>query len=144
MTPTPDKTNALRVNAQGQAGDLMPMEEIAQLELAASQRSKSVEPAMTGALPIAGTHTVLTVGAAAQLLTATTGWVALNAAANYVVIDCETDAIRYTLDGTAPTGSIGYKLYAGFKGLVLNRAEVAVCKVIRVTTDAALQISQFK
>ena len=78
----------------------------------------------------------ITVSSAALPLTA-------NLADSYsdALITVETDAVRFWLDGTAPTASLGHKLDVGDVLVLTGRAELDGFRVIRVTTDATLRVS---
>lgn len=85
----------------------------------------------------------LTVGvAAATLLSLVTGN-AFNARTTVVMLSVETDALRITLDGTAPTATKGHLLNPG-KIVMLTRAEADAAKMIRVTTDSKIQVSEYR
>lgn len=60
---------------------------------------------------------------------------------NYALITVETDAVRFWLDGSAPTASVGHLLNVGDSVLLEGRAEVDRFRVIRVTADATLRVS---
>lgn len=91
--------------------------------------------------PVAGTvHTAATVSS-----TAVTGpsLLALAALTEFVVIQVNTDTVRHTLDGTAPTTSLGF-LRAVNEVRVMSASEWNNSKFIRVTNDATLQIAQMR
>lgn len=82
----------------------------------------------------------LTVGNAAAALTSL---LTLHAQTQYVLLNVETAAIRLTLNGTAPTSTLGFN-YATATEILLSRAEALTCQVIRATAaDGALQAAQF-
>jgi len=87
-----------------------------------------------GILSVAGT-----VSNAAVLLSSKA---ALEPGTELVIVQVTTNALRYTVDGTAPTAALGFLVPAnGF--FQLNRTQFAACKIIRVTNDADLTVSQF-
>lgn len=82
----------------------------------------------------------VTVGAAAVALTAL---ITLHAATQVVLIAVETAAVRYTVNGTTPTATLGFAAVAG-QFIRLTRNEADVAKFIRSTgSDAALQAAQY-
>jgi hypothetical protein len=83
----------------------------------------------------------LTVGAAAAALT---GLATLHADTKVVLIAVETAAVRYTVNGTTPTSTLGFAALAG-QFIRLTRQEADAAKFIRSTgSDAALQVAQYK
>lgn len=82
-----------------------------------------------------------TVGAVAAALTAL---ITLHADTKVVLIAVETAAVRYTVNGTVPTGTLGFAAVAG-QFIRLTRQEADVAQFIRSTgADAALQAAQFR
>lgn len=53
----------------------------------------------------------------------------------------ETDSIRFTLDGTIPTSSVGHLLNNGQNLTIKNPADIAGFRAIRVTGDASLKVT---
>lgn len=82
-----------------------------------------------------------TVTSSAALLTSLLG-TALHAATDVVQISVETDAIRICPTGTVPTSTLGILVYPG-QSIELTRAEADAARVIRVTTNATLQVAQY-
>jgi hypothetical protein len=82
-----------------------------------------------------------TVTSSASLLTALLG-TALHTKTDMVQIAVETDAVRMCPSGTVPTASLGAILYPG-QIIELTRAEADAARVIRVTTNATLQVIQY-
>lgn len=64
--------------------------------------------------------------------------------ADYAMITVETDCIRFWDDTTAPTGSAGHLVCAGGTFYVWGFKNLRDLRMIRVTTDATLQISYFR
>lgn len=85
----------------------------------------------------------LTVSSAAITLLSLISGNAWHIATNAVQMSVETDQIRICPDGTTPSATKGHLLNAG-QVLWLSRAEADLAKVIRVTTDAKIQVSEFK
>lgn len=82
----------------------------------------------------------LTVGSAAALLTSLC---TLHADTQKVLISVETTALRFTVNGTTPTSTLGINLSAG-TAVQLSRAEAAACLLIRATgSDSAIQVAQY-
>jgi hypothetical protein len=83
-----------------------------------------------------------TTGPTASKLTKTaTGSFAMSAAR--VLFTVETDSIRIRFDGTNPDATTGHLLTAG-STFTLNGVEnISNLKMIRVTTDATVQITYF-
>jgi hypothetical protein len=52
----------------------------------------------------------------------------------------ETDQIRFTLDGTTPTSTIGILLNPGQRLTIKNPEDISNFQAIRVTTDASLKV----
>lgn len=91
--------------------------------------------------PISGTtHTAATVSNSVvtgpSLLT-------LAATTEFVVMQVNTDTVRHTFDGTAPTTSLGF-LRAVNEVRVMSKSEWNNSKFIRVTNDATLQLAQMR
>lgn len=59
-------------------------------------------------------------------------------------ISIETDQVRYTLDGTAPTSSLGHILEAGDILQLIGRDMIVKLRMIRVTTNAAVSVTYFR
>lgn len=91
------------------------------------------------AAPVEGPLTVS--NTAVTLLSLLAGG-ALHTNTRFVRVSCETDDVRLTIDGATPTATKGRKLLADSSRL-LSRNEADLCKAIRITTDAALQIEQY-
>lgn len=67
---------------------------------------------------------------------------------NYANMECkevfctlETDDIRFTIDGTTPTSSIGHLLKSGESLTIDNVTDIKGFRAIRVTTDASLKVT---
>jgi hypothetical protein len=56
-------------------------------------------------------------------------------------ITAETAAVRFRVDGTSPTASVGHQLASGDRLLLESPQEVANFSVIRVSDDATLFVS---
>lgn len=65
----------------------------------------------------------------------------VHADAKFFYIQVETATVRLTLNGTAPTSSVGFRRVAGWEG-ILSRSEFLASKWIRESADATLQIAQ--
>ncbi len=63
------------------------------------------------------------------------------AACRYLFCTVETDAVRYRLDGTAPTATVGHLVQVGQNIEIHGEENVQNFRVIRVTTDATVQVS---
>ena len=57
------------------------------------------------------------------------------------LITAETADVRFRVDGTSPTASVGHKLASGDQLLLESPQEVANFSVIRVSDDATLFVS---
>lgn len=84
----------------------------------------------------------LTVSSSAVTLLSLLSGGALHAETRFVEIAVETDDVRLTVQGTAPTSSLGRLLLVDSSRL-LSRAEADLAQVIRVTSNAALQVTQY-
>lgn len=83
----------------------------------------------------------IAVGAAAAALATL---VTLHADTHVILIAVETATVRYTVNGTTPTGTLGFAALAG-QFIRLTRQEADAAKFIRATgNDAALQVAQYK
>jgi len=61
-----------------------------------------------------------------------------------VLISIEDAAVRYTINGTTPTATLGFAAIAG-QFIRLSREEADLAQFIRSTgTDSALQVAQYK
>ncbi len=92
-------------------------------------------------MPIIGsiTHESVTVGATAVGITTTATTNVLPAAA---LITVETASIRYCVDGTAATSSVGHRADAGDVIELSNRDEVTKFSAIRKDgTDATIKVT---
>lgn len=61
------------------------------------------------------------------------------AGANRILIQALTQNVRYTLDGTDPTSTLGFQLKAGDGPIVLSMGQAIVLKVIQEAATASLQ-----
>lgn len=86
-------------------------------------------------------HGPLTVGSSVVTLLSLTG--ALHAGTNFLVLTTETNSVRMTFNGTAPSATVGMLVPAD-TAIILSRAESDTCKLIRVTSDATLQVMEYK
>lgn len=64
--------------------------------------------------------------------------------ADLAVVTCETDAVRYRVDGVAPTASVGHKLAADGSLTVYGEANLKAIQFIRVTSDATLRVTYYR
>lgn len=79
-----------------------------------------------------GAHSSGATISSATTLTAPTG-------ATKILMQALTQNVRFTLDGTAPTASLGFQLKAGDPPLVVPLGVGTVLKVIQETATASLQ-----
>lgn len=84
----------------------------------------------------------LTVSSTAVTLLSLLSGGALHASTAFVEIAVETDDVRFTVQGTTPTSTLGTQLLAD-SGRVFSRAEADNLRLIRVSTDAAIQVIQY-
>lgn len=63
--------------------------------------------------------------------------------ADYVAIQAFTNAVRYTLDGTTPTASVGFRIAANDSDVV-SVGPNTVIKVIEETASASVQWQSFQ
>lgn len=61
--------------------------------------------------------------------------------AKYATISVEVDQIRYRLDGTAPTTTVGHLLNVNDVLYLASEDDIRNIRMIRVTTDATIQVS---
>ena len=86
--------------------------------------------------PIASSYEAITVSSTAIGLTPPTN-------ADSAFISIETDAIRYTVDGTTPTAAIGHPKAAATELNLESKKELTAFQAIRVTNDASLKVTYF-
>ncbi len=80
-----------------------------------------------------------------RLVTGTGGYaVSQDNGAEEAVFSVETDNVRYTLDGTVPTASVGHLLLPNDILTLVGRDAIRKVKFIRVTTDASLKVTYFR
>lgn len=85
----------------------------------------------------------LTVTNAAVTIASLIAGAAFAAQCNAVMVSVETDQIRLDPNGGAPTTTKGHLISPNQK-FILSREEADVAKVIRVTTDAKIQVTQYR
>jgi hypothetical protein len=91
-------------------------------------------------IPNAGTtDQSATVNATPALLSAL---VTLHENTRFVRVSVDNDDVRYTVSGTTPTASLGRKLTVD-GAIVLTRYEADTMRVVRVATDAVVQVQQY-
>ncbi len=96
-----------------------------------------------GAPNLAAAHQgPLTVDAAARTLLSLVSGGVLHADTKFVEIAVETDDVRFTVQSTTPTATLGTQLLADCKR-VFSRSEADALKLIRVSTDATIQVIQY-
>lgn len=66
------------------------------------------------------------------------------ARADLAVVTCETDAVRYRLDGVAPTATVGHKLAADGSLTIYGERNLKAAQFIRVTLDATLRVTYYR
>lgn len=59
------------------------------------------------------------------------------------LLTVETDAIRYTLDGTTVSDTVGHKLDAGDELIVQGHGNLSKLRMAKVTNDAAVKVTVF-
>lgn len=59
-------------------------------------------------------------------------------------VSVQDDAIRFTVDGTTPTASLGHVLEAGSVMRVMGQTDIRQLRMIRVTTDAEVDVTFYK
>ena len=64
--------------------------------------------------------------------------------ADMAVVTIETDAIRYRVDGVAPTASEGHKAAADSSFTVYGTQNLRAFQMIRVTTDATVKVTYYR
>jgi len=64
-------------------------------------------------------------------------------APSIAVLTTETDSIRLRLDGTAPTDAIGLLVAANSTVTVTGESAIKALKMIRVTSDATINVQYF-
>lgn len=66
-----------------------------------------------------------------------------NTGAVAALLTVETNSIRYTLDGTTATASVGHVLAAGDTLLVTGMGNLSRLSMIRVSADASVEVTYF-
>lgn len=84
----------------------------------------------------------LTVSSTAVTLLSLLSGGALHAATQFVEIAVETDDVRFTVQGTTPTATLGTQLLADCSR-IFSRHEADKLQLIRVSTDAVIQVIQY-
>lgn len=91
--------------------------------------------------PIAGGYTQIAVGGTAVVII---NALVLDAKTTHVLCQCETNAIRERVDGTAPTASVGIPREVSEKW-VWTRAEVQAAQVISTEAGGStLNVQQYR
>ena len=73
-----------------------------------------------------------------------TSLITLDPATQWVNIKVETAALRLTVNGTPPTGTLG-KNYVADTEFMLSRQEADNCQLVRSTgASSAIQVAQYK
>lgn len=85
----------------------------------------------------------MTVSSVALPLTATT-YNRDGIVADLAVITVETDAVRYRVDGAAPTASVGHQIAANGNVTVYGINNIRRIQLIRVTTDATVFVTYYR
>lgn len=86
-----------------------------------------------------------TVSSTALALTSLDFAAGVVAAADEALITVETQSVRYRLDGTAPTASVGHLVAAAGSITVTGNTNVKNFKIIRATgSDATVMVTLFK
>lgn len=86
---------------------------------------------LAGFVPV-GAHTSTT-------LTGSVTTLSVDSRATGVLIQAETQNVRYTLDGTNPTTSNGFVLTAGADPIIIPKNSDITIKVLRQTSGAVIQ-----
>lgn len=69
---------------------------------------------------------------------------AVPATANVLQIQAETQNVRYTLDGTTPTSTVGFLLYAGMEQYMIAVPVNGTVKIIEVTSGGVVNYQFMK
>lgn len=86
-------------------------------------------------------HLTVTVSATAGTIAALAS-TTLEPHTEIIVVQVETAAVRWTVNGTTPTATVGYRAEAG-DVLTLSRGEADVAKFVRESVDAKLQVGGY-
>jgi hypothetical protein len=89
---------------------------------------------------IEATDQSASVTSTATLLTALA---TIHANTKFVRVTVDTDDVRYTVSGTTPTASLGRRVPVD-GGVLLSQYEISTAKFVRVTTNATIQVAQYK
>lgn len=99
--------------------------------------------------PLASSFESITVSNVAIGLTASkynvtsSGVNARTKVANEALLTVEGDQIRWTCDGTAPTGAAGHRANVDDVIRLVGYDAIRLFKAIRITTDATLRVTYF-
>lgn len=88
-----------------------------------------------------GTTAGLTIGATSTALTEATYDPDPGPQASFALITVETDQIRWWADGSTPTSTWGHLANSGDVIEIHGQGAIRNFRAIRVTTDAAIQVS---
>lgn len=91
------------------------------------------------------THENLTVTNAVKMLTTTNlrQFGTQKVSAREVFITTETDSIRYTVDGTTPSTTVGHLVPLASTLTITGLDNIMNLKMFRVTTDATVKVTYF-
>jgi hypothetical protein len=89
--------------------------------------------------PLTVTNSVKTLTATVYISRPTTA--APTRSAIFATISVESNSIRYTLDGTTPTTSVGHRLDAGDVLFLSSFDDIKNFQAIRISADAELQVT---
>jgi type VI protein secretion system component VasA len=92
--------------------------------------------------PVPSTHKTKALTAAAVGLAGLT--ITLAPTTRYLAIQAEAGDVRYTLDGTAPSASVGYLLRQTDQPVFLSRAEADNVQFYAIAGAATLQLCEYK
>lgn len=70
---------------------------------------------------------------------ATASVITLDSRANGILLQCFIQNIRYTLDGTTPTASLGFQLLAGAEPRLIELSDTTTLTIIEELITAVVQ-----
>ena len=75
---------------------------------------------------------------------ANTNYWAVSFAARAALVECATNGIYYTLDGSTPSSTNGHRMAAGDVLTLSGRQSIAALKMLRQSADSVVNITFYK
>jgi hypothetical protein len=75
---------------------------------------------------------------------ANTNYWAVSFPASAAIVECATNGVYYTTDGSTPSSTNGHRLHAGDVLTLSGRQSIAALKMIRQSADSVVNITFYK